>query len=313
MTTSPPGEDPTNSNSEDLTRIRGIGPVKQQWLREALNVRSFQDLANLSADELEARLRAEGQITSRSEIEAWIAQAQELTREPSQPPTPTPEPPTAAATPPPQPAEPSPIPAREEAGWQTFASFSVEFRAKQTEGQTERRTTAYHRQADLSQTWPGIETDQLLHWLLAQLNEPEPPPEPVAPPLSLEITQIRLFQPPQAPNPVSLGEANRHFSGSLKAQEPFSLEISFQLLGGTASPRGASYTIECYGRNRTTGATVQLGDPWSAALVPGQQTYTVQLPSAVLLPGTYRLQVIATLPNTSATPGYFEIPLLQVV
>ncbi|MCK4471724.1 MAG: hypothetical protein KAW49_08045, partial [Anaerolineae bacterium] len=81
MTTAPTGENPMNSSyreDEDLTVIKGIGPARQQWLRESFNVRTYGDLAVLSADEIESRLKAEGRIASRSEIEQWIARAQEL-------------------------------------------------------------------------------------------------------------------------------------------------------------------------------------------------------------------------------------------
>lgn len=68
----------SNRKSDDLTKINGIGPVRQEWLRESLDVYTFRDLAVLSVDEIESRLKTEGKIISRSEIEAWIDQAQEL-------------------------------------------------------------------------------------------------------------------------------------------------------------------------------------------------------------------------------------------
>ncbi|MHC4617193.1 MAG: hypothetical protein ACYTEQ_05505 [Planctomycetota bacterium] len=67
-----------NRESDDLTVINGIGPVRQRWLRESLDVYTLRDLAALSVDEIESRLKAEEQIISGSEIEAWIDQAQEL-------------------------------------------------------------------------------------------------------------------------------------------------------------------------------------------------------------------------------------------
>jgi hypothetical protein len=68
----------SNKKRDDLTEINGIGPVRQEWLRESLDVYTFRDLAVLSVDEIESRLKTEGKIISRSEIEAWIDQAQEL-------------------------------------------------------------------------------------------------------------------------------------------------------------------------------------------------------------------------------------------
>ncbi|NET37887.1 MAG: hypothetical protein F6K19_38795 [Cyanothece sp. SIO1E1] len=86
MTEPPDIESPTNgSNGEhdSLTRIRGIGPAKQQWF-EALGIGTINELASASADELEFRFREAEHIVSRHEIEEWIAQAQELATELSQ-------------------------------------------------------------------------------------------------------------------------------------------------------------------------------------------------------------------------------------
>lgn len=71
----------TNRNGkkyDDLTRIRGIEAAKQQWLRESFKVYTFRDLARLSVDKIESRLKAEWHSISRKEIQEWIAQAREL-------------------------------------------------------------------------------------------------------------------------------------------------------------------------------------------------------------------------------------------
>lgn len=81
MTTSLKGNNLTHRNgkkSDDLTRIKGIGLVKQKWLRESFNIHTFQELAKLSVDEVESRLKTKGHTASKSEIEGWIAQSQSL-------------------------------------------------------------------------------------------------------------------------------------------------------------------------------------------------------------------------------------------
>ncbi|HEY9612231.1 hypothetical protein [Allocoleopsis sp.] len=81
MTTSLKGKNLTNingKNSDDLTKIKGIGPVKQKWLKELFNIHTCQDLAQLSVDEVESRLKTQGHTVSKSEIEGWIAQSQAL-------------------------------------------------------------------------------------------------------------------------------------------------------------------------------------------------------------------------------------------
>jgi diguanylate cyclase (GGDEF)-like protein len=69
---------PSENPSDRLTKIKGIGPARQQWFRESLNVRTFQDLAVLSVDEIESQLKAANQIAARDKIEQWIIEAQEL-------------------------------------------------------------------------------------------------------------------------------------------------------------------------------------------------------------------------------------------
>ena len=45
---------PGMENGNDLTAIKGIGPARQQWFKESLNVSTYEDLAALSAEEVEA-------------------------------------------------------------------------------------------------------------------------------------------------------------------------------------------------------------------------------------------------------------------
>jgi hypothetical protein len=72
-------EDPRDSNKwDDLTAIANIKETRQDWLRKTLNVQTYRDLATLSVDEIEARLKADGKIASRSMIQGWIDKAKEL-------------------------------------------------------------------------------------------------------------------------------------------------------------------------------------------------------------------------------------------
>ena len=71
-------EDTKAGESDELTAIEGIGAQRGRWLREALGVSTYEALASLSAADIEARLRAEGKVVSRSAIEAWIGKAREL-------------------------------------------------------------------------------------------------------------------------------------------------------------------------------------------------------------------------------------------
>ena len=79
----------TEKAYDDLTAIKGIGPIRQRWLRESLHVRTYLDLTSFPANEIEARLKADGQqVPPRSAIEKWLVEAQELAVEAGQPSTP---------------------------------------------------------------------------------------------------------------------------------------------------------------------------------------------------------------------------------
>ncbi len=136
--------------SDDLTAIKGIGPVWQRRLQESLGVRTFRDLAALSCDEILSRLEASGQIApSKADCEAWINQAQEL----------------AAAT----------GSSTKRSEWKPFASFVVEYLGRITEGKTDqRRTKVHHLETDTDANWPSIVSVELCRWMLEQTDEIAP-------------------------------------------------------------------------------------------------------------------------------------------
>jgi len=156
---------------DDLTVIKGIGPIWQKRLQESLGVYTFQDLAALSSDEIISGLKP---APSKSECEAWISQAQELivaaklsteTEEGSQ-------------------QTNSPVGSAE---WKPIASFVVEFLSRIIEGDTEQRhTKVQHIETDTNASWPGIENVALCRWMLEQMGET------ALPELNQKIEEIRI-------------------------------------------------------------------------------------------------------------------------
>ncbi len=347
MTILPAAKNLTSRNGkkrDDLTRLKGIGSVKQQWLREGLNIRTFRELATLSADEIESKLRAEGQTVSKSEIEGWIIQARELValEERSQQPimeSPKTEPkesldPLTQESQLGQSVEESAdiqveeniASSGEEGEWSKFASFLVEFQTRQLDGQAEeQQTTVRHLEAGKVQTWSNIESEKLHQWITAQLDEAKPlSPEAsskaqssLISPVKVEIDQIQVWQPPQTEIPMAVDTANRLFPGIIKSDQPLVLEVGFKLadLNTLHFPKGQ---IRClaqgYARDRTTRAITSLGETILDTLLEGKPFYKVRLPETTLeQPGMYRLQVLVTLQGIPATPAYFEVPLLPVL
>jgi hypothetical protein len=158
-------ENRASSNSGDydnLTRIDGIGAARQQWFRSVFNVRTFRDLAALSAEEIETRLKAEKKPISKSAIQEWLAQAAELAGNNQKV------------------SSSKPV----QGAWKTLATFVVVFEDQKAGDQTRYRTTVQHMEVDETKQWPGIEQPELCKWMLTQLGAqaPEARPDAFLPP-----------------------------------------------------------------------------------------------------------------------------------
>jgi hypothetical protein len=334
---------------DDLTTIKGIGPTRQQWLRKCLGVHTYQDLAALSVAEIETRLRAEGQVAARSVIEGWLMQAQELTA-PAKPPVGgaaeiqaagevnavVKADPALASVVTSSKTEESINGSPQEGEWKPFASFVVEFQVRRAANQAEEHRTTVHFmeadktvhfvEADKRETWPGLETARLCQWMFDQVVKKEPPQPVVAysselkaaitPPPTAKVSQVRAFQPPQTLTPVGLSRAGQSFSGMVRGNEPFALELSFDLTGtmvANLAQKHTTYRAEFHVRNLATRATTPLGGTQPESLNETKLAYTALLPHATLPPGVYCLQALVTFQGAAAGPGYLEIPLLRVV
>ena len=295
MTSSPTFKLPTNKyieEREDLTGIRGIETTKQQWL-EFLGICTIRDLAGASADQIESRLRDKGHIISedissitRSEIEGWIAQAQEFTAELSS-----------------QQAAESP-----QAEAETLPSSTTE------EGETSQPIVEPPKAE--AETSPSLPTEE------EEPSQPivEPPEAEklaVKTPVTVEIAQVRAFQPPWTRIPMVVNNPGQGFSNPISSGEPFALEIAFglsELNGADIAKQQVACCVQFYTRHRFTGAITHLGDTKANILVEGQTYYTAVLPETTLQEqGMHRLQVLVTLQGVPAPPAFFEVPLLQVV
>jgi hypothetical protein len=312
----------SSQKAHDLTAITGIGPARQRWLRDSFDVHTYQDLAGLSVDRIESRLKADGQIVSRAAIEAWLVQAQELAAQAGSHSH-------SGHNPGPGPASKASNSITREDGWEPFASFVVEFQARGAEGQAqETRTAIHHIESDTDTHWPGVETSQVCQWMADQLpagmreqgQEPRrTQARPVKMPVGEEvkITQVRVFQPPQNTTSPQRIEADGTFDGSVQGDQPFTLEVDFELDVAAAADR-AKAEIECmaqsYAYDPSKQASISLGDTGLLELDKGQPTYTLKLPQATLQCGQYRLYVVVAPEEAKfVIPAYVEVRAFQVV
>jgi hypothetical protein len=219
------------------------------------------------------------------------------------------------------------IPSDSDVAWDSIATFTIDFQARAIAGRTEHQITAYHQQGNQQATWTGIATDALQDWMQNQLNQvvqssstvetPAIEDIQVKIPATLEITQLRTFQPPLAETPVSMNSSNQLLSGFVRSDEPFALEVAFRLVKlseTTLLSEQLTCLAQFYARNLKTGLITHLGDTQSENFSAREELFhSVKLTEASLQPGLYRLQVLARLEGVPVTPGYLEIPVLQVL
>ena len=144
----------------ELSEISGIGQARARWLEEALGVRTLRDLAALSPEEVERKLkRAGGNKPPRSTIDAWVAEAKaHLADEGSEV----------------EPSVPGRPKSRRAETWKPVASFVVEFQSRIGSEASEPpaarwRTAAHHVEEDRDEAWPGWDFDALGRWMADQL------------------------------------------------------------------------------------------------------------------------------------------------
>ncbi|HEY9751857.1 MAG TPA: hypothetical protein V6C46_02815 [Coleofasciculaceae cyanobacterium] len=172
--------------------------------------------------------------------------------------------------------------------------------------------------------------------LVAEI-EPQAQPEEMSEPVSLEIIQLKLWQPPEpeqseperneaepseAEEPktekaIAIDRQRRSIGRPLQADAPLALEVTFQLIGKGAmalTKQPMPYYTEVYGQNRITGEKTFLGRAPIGYLVDGELTYTCRLANLVLPKSdAYRLQVITRLEQGHTRPDLFELPFIQVI
>jgi hypothetical protein len=327
---------------DDLTVISGvhkrsgISRKRQHWFRESLNVRTYQDLADLSVDDIVSQLKADRKWVglSQKDVEQWIAQVQRL---------------AVSANPSSHRGKRSSgaNPRREihspagEGEWDTSALFVVKFQVRRADNLVEERLITVEHIKVKDGTWlensltgkgEAIEGEYLYQWMLKQLGEDtwqgpeeklpdqaqhvEAPPT-AGPSVKVEITQISVFQPPQSRKPTVVGEAGKSLQGSIKGGKPFALEVSFELKGEAAA-QVAKRKAVCRARfyvqpSEKDKKGIHLGDTEAHNLKEDKKNYKIRLPEATLQAGKYRLWALVTLQAASAVPDFLEVPLFQVV
>jgi hypothetical protein len=257
----------TEADYDDFTVISGIKEPRQDWLRKKCKVRTYADLAALSAKSIVAQLKADGKPYSRNLVETWIAEAKELAARTELVLQQNEDTPNVQAG---QEAN-SPDPPADKKKWKWLGVFVVEFRILQQEDlikKQEVRVRSLKFNEETGNDWKDDNGDpkvvagvQLYPWMVDQLPPdswpmPEAVPSPTEQakpsedklsdetttepsaigvetdaslPVQVEVTQIRVFQPADTEAPIGVGVADQPFSGHIASGEPFTLEVTFRL------------------------------------------------------------------------------------
>jgi hypothetical protein len=312
-------QNPVNSkdkkNDDWWDEIKGIGAKRAKWLEDEFNVVGLEDFVALAVDEIDSRVKDKNNISwRRDEIEKSHEIACSRFNSPAR-----------------------------DAEWEYIAAFVLEFKARKVEGVEEAQEINV-RPVEITKdgTWGDVtdekptvvEGERLYRWMQEQVVvkaplEPEkvpqiePEEEPPAeeepaevPSVMVEIKRVQAFQPPQAKTPAVIAEAAKPFQGFLGGDEPFDLQVSFNLVGPGAkaiAQKQIPYRAHFFSRELPIGERAVLGATEPDTLAENQTSYTVKLPEVFLSPGRYRFRVLVRLLSTPPIGDYLEVPLLKVV
>ncbi len=210
--------------------------------------------------------------------------------------------------------------------WGKFASFTIEFQTRKGEGYSEQQAILHHVETDTMEAFPTIDAEVIQQWMLKRLGDSLKDnlvqahgEETAQETVGVEISQLRVIRLSGIDKPETQMIAdNAHplFSDAIQKDEPFMLEVSLKVVGDTASfaERQFVYRAQCVAYNLATRLSTDLGDITTHISDDDQVAQVALFPEMILQqPGIYRLKVWVTLQNSSALPGYFKVPMLQVV
>jgi len=304
---------------DDLTVIKYVGPKLQSWLRENLQVRTYRDLAALTVEQIQTQLSADKKTVAKLRIETWIAQAGELALKAEE---------KEAANPAlVEPIVPPSVP-KKAGNWKEYASFMVYFEAREVNGEREKRIAVSHLEVDKSDAWSELTSEPYL-WMIDQAGERPFSGVPHMPSLEqaesdeavpaekaeVKVTQVRLFQPPEAKKPLVTSNG-KPVQQELSAGKPFALEVLFSLAGKGAESivkQEPTYSIQVLSKEVDTKEGVDLVGSKPEALVKGVFEYNVKMPQVTLDPGLHQLWAMVAVQADNTVPNFMEGPSIRAV
>lgn len=321
---------------EELTIITGIGKATEELLGSALDIKTLSDLASSSADRIHDELRAHGRTTAKNRIDRWIKDAKDILKDRGRRAQPSDK---AGDT------EIRESKTRKDklAERARYAQFLVDSRSPARDERSEEKLTIVEEvESEQKEERQAPDREHALRRAVDQIEkseerkpelerpgealtaeEPEAQAEPSAavqpggePPVAVQITRVRAFQPPETEIPQLIGPLGGTCTGLVRGDEPVLFELSFQLAGPAArevAQRHTRFNTAVYTYNPKTRAREHLRHTNPEFTEEGKLSYTTILSEAVLARGTYSLTCIASLGGTPPCQGHLKLPVFQVV
>jgi len=203
--------------------------------------------------------------------------------------------------------------------WRTSASFIIEIQshqgAAQSDQPTPQRTLVRHIETGTSVTFPNLDAAIFQQWIPDQIKTAGDLATQAS--LKLEIMQLRVIRSPQFATAMVADSDYPLFGEAIETSEPFTLEVLMRVIGADPAEqenRQLIYRAQCFAHHLSTQSDTCIGDITIHTPVQATSVYVALFPEIRLQqPGIYRLKVWVTVQNAAATPGYFKVPLLQVV
>lgn len=205
--------------------------------------------------------------------------------------------------------------------WETCASFMIEIQSNQRatpsnsqSNQINQRTLVRHLETGTSVTYLDLNAAIFQQWISDQIKTTAVSTQAS---LKLEIKQLRVIRSPQLATSMVADLDSPLFSDAVETGEPFNLEVLMRVTGADTTeliePK-LVYRAQCFAYNLSSQLNACVGDIIIHTPLQANSVYVALFPEIRLQqPGIYRLKVWATLQNAIATPGYFKVPMLQVV
>ena len=305
----------TETVSDNLEIITGIGPEARKWLEETFNVRTFADLAELPEEKLLDRIKAEKKPWMMW-AKNWPSDAEKFVTSEQ-----------TSGVPSKSSQEKPNSSSQAKDGWETLGLYFIEFQTRHTEkspAEIQTKVVFEGPGEQVQENLPGFEQDVICKWIFEHYNsliEQRPKIKTDSDTnkmienfnmLSISIIQLCFFQPPDTRSPLFKYSGKQSRIRTLLADKPFNIELQVEKAQlKTSLKYPVTLNAEFQVKNWETREVINLGQV--EIETSNQQVVHQFRATNILLPrGKYRLQTLVFAHPKPIVLGSIEVPILIV-